>query len=55
MDISLPGVCAAISAERHGELIIIPDTRKATELAEWRRHAYAEPWPLGSAWRATRS
>jgi hypothetical protein len=54
MDISLPGVCAAISAERQGELITIPDTREAAELAEWRRHAYAEPWPFGSAWRAAR-
>jgi predicted dehydrogenase len=52
MDISLPGVCAAISAEREGELIPIPDTRHPQEVAEWRRLGYQEPWPWGSSWRA---
>ncbi len=52
MDISFPGVCAAISAERAGEVIAIPDTRDAGALAEWRRLDYQEPWPSGSSWRA---
>jgi len=52
MDISLPGLCAAISAEREGEVIPIPDTRDAETLAQWRQRAYQEPWPAGSAWRA---
>jgi len=54
MDISFPGVCAAISAERGGEFIAIPDTREAAALAEWRQQGYVEPWPFGSAWRAAR-
>ena len=52
MDISFPGVCAAISAEREGELVPIPDTRDPEALAEWRRIGYQEPWPSGSGWRA---
>ena len=54
MDISFPGVCAAISAERGGEFITIPDTREAAALTEWRRRGYVEPWPFGSTWRAAR-
>ena len=52
MDISFPGVCAAISAERGGEFITIPDTREPDEVEAWRQHEYAEPWPFGSDWRA---
>jgi len=52
MDISFPGVCAAISAERGGEFVAIPDTREEAALTEWRRQGYAEPWPFGSAWHA---
>jgi len=52
MDISFPGLCAAISAEREGEAISIPDTRDREALTEWRRLGYQEPWPSGSLWRA---
>jgi predicted dehydrogenase len=52
MDISFPGVCAAISAEREGEAVPIPDTRDRDAVAEWRGLGYQEPWPSGSSWRA---
>jgi predicted dehydrogenase len=54
MDISFPGVCAAISAERGGEFVPIPDTRQPAEVAAWRAQGYNEPWPFGSPWRAVR-
>lgn len=54
MDMSFPGICAAISAERGGEFITIPDTRDPAAVAAWRRQGYPEPWPYGSCWQPAR-
>jgi hypothetical protein len=47
MDMSLPGACAAISAERAGEAIAIPNTRDPAQVAAWLANGYTEPWPIG--------
>ena len=52
MDMSLPGACAAISAERGGEAIPIPDTRDPAQVAAWLARGYTEPWPIGRQERA---
>lgn len=48
MDIGLPGLCAALSAERGGEVMRIPDTRDEGALSRFHTDNTQEPWPFGS-------